>query len=180
MRLISDFLSSTHALNLQNWLEQAHEVSWMRESFVIYGRSVLAPRSLAWFGEPGLNYRYTQLDHIGAGWPAPIAKLRQQVESASGQRFNFVLINRYAHGQEHMGWHCDDEKGCCGDIASLSIGATRRFSIDIDEADAPRRESVDLNNGSLLIFDGRQRHCLRPTKKPVAQRINLTFRLIET
>jgi hypothetical protein len=35
-----------------------------------------------------------------------------------------------------------------------------------------------LGNGSLLVFDGRQRHCLRATKKPCGVRINLTFRLI--
>jgi alkylated DNA repair dioxygenase AlkB len=77
-----------------------------------------------------------------------------------------------------MGWHRDDEAGCLGDIASLSLGAVRRFAIDLsaDYAEQVLRESVDLANGSLLVFDGRQRHCLRATKRPVGMRINLTFR----
>ena len=47
-------------------------------------------------------------------------RLRKEVESATGQAFNFLLMNRYADGSEYMGWHRDDEKGCSSLIASLS------------------------------------------------------------
>ena len=65
-----------------------------------------------------------------------------------------------------MGWHRDDETGCQGDIASLSLGAERRFRIE--QGSAEERRHIDLEHGSLMIFDGRQRHCL--TKNKAASR----------
>ena len=76
-----------------------------------------------------------------------------------------------------MGWHRDDETGCQGDIASLSLGAERRFRIE--QGSAEERRHIDLEHGSLMIFNGRQRHCLAKTKRRVGERINLTFRLIQ-
>lgn len=178
MNLISNFIKEFEAQNLENWLLTSPQVAWQQEQFKIYGREVVAPREIAWFGDEGLNYRYTQLDHRTDGWPEPLAVLRDRIQSEVNQPFNFLLLNKYSDGSQYMGWHRDDEEGCTGQIASLSIGAVRRFAIDLDVASnaAVSRQSVDLTNGSLLFFDGRQRHCLRATKRPVGTRVNLTFR----
>ena len=138
---------------------------------------VEAPRSLAWFGDPGLNYRYRYRSHT-QGWPDALERLRKDVESATGQAFNFLLMNRYADGSEYMGWHRDDEKGCSSLIASLSLGAPRRFCVehavanegsDLGQDSAKtERTNLELGAGSLLLFDGRQRHCLRATRKIAA------------
>ncbi len=179
MRFIENFLSPTEASGWLTDLDDPNRVTWQRESFRIFGRSVQAPRQLAWFGDAGLNYRYTGIDHEAVGWPAELAALKRRIEDEAEQRFNFLLLNRYIDGADHMGWHRDDEQGCQGSIASLSIGATRRFSIDVtSDGHHEIRQTLELGSGSLLIFDGRQRHCLRATKKPCALRINLTFRLI--
>lgn len=179
MRFIEGFLSPGQARDLLAQLEDSDWIEWQRETFRIFGRQVDAPRTLSWFGDAGLNYRYTGIDHRAVGWPEPLQRLKTRVEQAAGQVFNFLLLNRYVDGSEYMGWHRDDEHGCRGDIASLSLGAPRRFSIDqsISQQQA-RRQTLALGNGSLLVFDGRQRHCLRATKKPCGVRINLTFRLI--
>ena len=179
MRFIEGFLSPGQAHDLLAQLEDSDWIEWQRETFRIFGRQVDAPRTLSWFGDAGLNYRYTGIDHRAVGWPEPLQRLKTRVEQAAGQVFNFLLLNRYVDGSEYMGWHRDDEHGCRGDIASLSLGAPRRFSIDqsISQQQA-RRQTLALGNGSLLVFDGRQRHCLRATKKPCGVRINLTFRLI--
>ncbi len=181
MRFIEGFLSPAEADRWLQRLYRADWIKWQRETFSIYGKEVQAPRSLAWFGDRGMNYRYTGLDHFTQGWPEELCRLKEQVEQAAGQRFNFLLLNRYENGGEHMGWHRDDEKGCSSNIASLSIGAPRRFAIDCDELPnigGKRQENYELGEGALLIFDGRQRHCLRPTKKSCGTRINLTFRQI--
>lgn len=84
-----------------------------------------------------------------------------------------------------MGWHSDNEPEL-GDqpvIASLSLGATRRF---LYRAKLKSRESssnkVDLHNGSLLVMTGDfqkvWQHRVSPTKRPVEGRINLTFRSV--
>jgi alkylated DNA repair dioxygenase AlkB len=93
-----------------------------------------------------------------------------------------------------MGWHSDDEPelGAQPVIASLSLGATRRFVL---KARAPRgagalaraaddgeRVALDLPHGSLLLMRGdtqrNYRHALPRTAKPVGERINLTFRRV--
>ena len=132
MRLLSvfyqrDFLPSKDADHWLNWLQQENNVAWARESFSIFGRRVTAPRRLAWFGDAGLNYRYTGTDHMAEGWPTALSALRDRVQAVAAQEFNFLLLNRYANGQQYMGWHRDDEAGCAGNIASLSLGAPRRF-----------------------------------------------------
>ena len=178
VNLISNFIEESEAQVLENWLLSSSQISWQQEQFKIYGREVLAPREIAWCGDAGLNYRYTQLDHRTQGWPEPLGALRDRLQNELDQPFNFLLMNKYVNGNQYMGWHRDDEVGCAGKIASLSIGAERRFAIDISSGarDEVSRESVDLGNGSLLLFDGRQRHCLRATKRSVGVRINLTFR----
>ena len=182
MRLLSvfyqrDFLPSKDADHWLNWLQQENNVAWAKESFSIFGRRVTAPRRLAWFGDAGLNYRYTGTDHLAEGWPTALSALRDRVQAVAAQEFNFLLLNRYANGQQYMGWHRDDEAGCAGNIASLSLGAPRRFRYE-SEING-KSEQIDLEHGSLLLFDGRRRHCLAKTVRPVEERINLTFRLLK-
>lgn len=172
-----EFLTPEEADQWLVWLQNSTEIHWQQESFAIFGRRVTAPRQLAWIGDEGLNYRYTGLDHKSSGWPPALINLKSRIEAKAAQRFNFLLLNRYRSGDDYMGWHRDDEAGCQGDIASLSLGAQRRFRIEQD-SDRTRRH-IDLEHGSLMIFDGRQRHCLTKTKRPVDERINLTFRLIQ-
>ena len=91
MRFIEDFLSPTQANKWLRNFERADWFCWQRETFQIYGRQVEAPRSIAWFGDADLNYRYTGIDHTTEGWPEPLQDLRRDVESAVGQPFNFLL-----------------------------------------------------------------------------------------
>ena len=177
VRYQQHFLTPQEADHWFIWLQNTTEVHWQQETFSIFGRRVLAPRQLAWIGDAGLNYRYTGLDHKGSGWPESLESLRARIERTAGQKFNFLLLNRYKNGQDYMGWHRDDEAGCQGDIASLSLGAERRFRIE--RGSAEERRHIDLEHGSLMIFNGRQRHCLTKTKRRVGERINLTFRLIQ-
>lgn len=122
-----------------------------------------------------MNYRYTGLDHEGVGWPARLEELRDMVSNRAGIDFNFVILNRYQDGQDYMGWHSDAERGAHPQIASLSLGATRDFRIG--QAAGPAR-SYALNDGSLLLFNGFERHVLPKRKHVQNERINLTFRLI--
>ena len=172
-----DFLTHKEADYWLSWLQNSSEISWEQEFFNIFGRSVAVPRQLAWFGDSGLNYRYTGLDHEATGWPKALIDLKARVEALASQDFNFLLLNRYRNGRDHMGWHRDDEAGCNGKIASLSLGAVRRFRIEREPS--CQRQHIDLEHGSLTIFDGQQRHCLTKTSRAVSERINLTFRLIQ-
>ena len=83
-----------------------------------------------------------------------------------------------------MGWHCDNEKEIVANssIASLSIGATRKFSFK--HKVTKESISIQLENGSLLEMKGAIQqhwwHALPKSKKITESRINLTFRQMHT
>jgi alkylated DNA repair dioxygenase AlkB len=82
-----------------------------------------------------------------------------------------------------MGWHSDDERelGPRPVIASLSLGATRRFALK-HRRRAELKGALELGHGSLLVMSGPTqanfRHALPRTVRAVGERINLTFRVI--
>ena len=82
-----------------------------------------------------------------------------------------------------MGWHSDNESelGPQPVIASLSLGATRRFVLK-HRREASRKLELPLAHGSLLVMRGdtqaNYKHSLPRTARPVGERINLTFRRI--
>ena len=88
--------------------ELLETVCWREEWLHLYGRRVRVPRLIAWYGDPGLNYRYAGRDHHTTGWPARLAEVRDRLTAVLGPTFNFVLVNRYRDGDDHMGWHTDD------------------------------------------------------------------------
>jgi alkylated DNA repair dioxygenase AlkB len=170
-----DFLTPTDAGDLLGWL--LHDVAWQTETISLFGQHRVVPRLVAWFGEKGLNYRYSGRCHSGAGWPEKLGDLRKRVAAELKETPNFLLLNRYRDGSDSMGWHRDDEAGIGACIASVSLGASRTFLLR--EEDAERSCSMMLEHGSLLVFDGRIRHALPKTKRRVGERINLTFRVIQ-
>jgi alkylated DNA repair dioxygenase AlkB len=101
-----------------------------------------------------------------------------------GLTFDSVLANRYRDGRDSMGWHSDDEKELGPDpvIASVSLGAGRRFRLR--HRSRPDLATLDLvlEHGSLLVMQGATqhhwKHCLPRTARPVGERINLTFRRV--
>ncbi|NKB97948.1 MAG: alpha-ketoglutarate-dependent dioxygenase AlkB [Pseudomonadales bacterium] len=172
------FLSARDADDLYEWLSCDSNVIWQRETFQIFGRNQVVPRLTAWFGDEGIGYRYTGLDHEGKGWPDSLSVIRDRVCTRLNHAFNFAILNRYRSGSDHMGWHRDAEKGTNPQIASLSLGAVRTFRIKSEHGSDP--ESLDLAHGSLLAFDGFRRHQLPKRKTQTSERINITFRYIGT
>ena len=48
------------------------------------------------FGDDGLTYKYSNNVVPARAWTPLLKKIKDAVEAASGQSFNFVLVNRYA------------------------------------------------------------------------------------
>jgi alkylated DNA repair dioxygenase AlkB len=153
-------------------------VCWQREQLRLYGRHIEVPRLLTWCGDPGLNYRYSGTDHVCHGWLDVLQPLKDQLARHHGLVANLVLVNRYRHGGDYMGWHKDDERGHGRWVASVSLGARRRFLLRPPGTD--RSVRLDLEPGSLLLMDSTWRHALPKTRRPVNERINLSFRRVET
>jgi alkylated DNA repair dioxygenase AlkB len=160
---------------------------WEQREIVLFGRRLLQPRLIAWYGDTGAEYRYSGQTLHPRPWPPALAELRRRIERRTACSFNAVLANGYRDGADSMGWHSDDEPelGLQPCIASLSLGAERVFLLRPQKADASGRRTSNrllLAHGSLLLMrresQARYQHCLPKTRRPVGPRINLTFRRI--
>lgn len=160
---------------------------WTRHRLRIFGTEVQAPRLSCWIGDPDAAYRYSGVRFQPEPWPDVLLPLRRSVSETAGVAFNSVLANLYRDGDDAMGWHSDNERelGPSPVIASLSLGATRRFVLKAKHPNADgltQRHAFDLAHGTLLLMRGdtqsRYRHALPRTARLVGPRINLTFRRI--
>jgi alkylated DNA repair dioxygenase AlkB len=157
------------------------EAAWEDPLLRIAGRAIPMPRRVAFYGPRA--YAYSGLVHAARPLPGWLDELRLAVEDAARCRFNTVLLNLYRSGADSVSWHSDDDypNGGHPEVASLSLGATRRFRI-AHRRRKDERYAVDLTAGGLLIMAGRSqeeyRHALPRTRAPVGPRINLTFRFM--
>ncbi|KAM9194284.1 DNA oxidative demethylase ALKBH2 isoform 2-T2 [Dugong dugon] len=123
-------------------------------------------------------------------WIPVLERIRDRVSWVTGKTFNFVLVNRYKDGCDHIGEHRDDERELDpgSPIASVSFGACRDFFFrhkdSRGKSPAQRVEAVRLQlaHGSLLLMNPPTNthwyHSLPVRKKILAPRVNLTFRNI--
>ena len=154
------------------------DLDWEEQRFTIYGRTTPMPRLIAMYGPVG--YRYSGVVHPPRPLPPDVDAIRRRVEDVVARTFNSVLANLYRDGRDSVGWHRDSDYAHGGqpDIASVSLGATRRF--ELRDRAARARVAVDLEAGSLLVITGdavaRWWHRVPKTSRAVGPRVNLTFR----
>ena len=156
----------------------AKTMPWRIETARLFGRDMPVPRMTAWFGDA--DYTYSGICHRAAPFPAVVQRLREWAENISGASYNAVLLNLYRNGGDSVGWHSDNEAGL-GDrptIASLSLGATRRFQLR--HRRTKEMITLELREGHWLIMSGETQrfwlHQVPKTTATVGRRINLTFR----
>jgi alkylated DNA repair dioxygenase AlkB len=184
VRLDPKFIASDQAEALRAALQNA--LHWSQKPIRLFGREVMQPRLVTFYADSGVDYRYSGLTWHGEGWPDVLAEIKHQIEDHSGERFNSVLCNRYRDGADSMGWHADNEPelGRNPVIASLSLGGERRFMLKPRKPEHGAAVTYILTSGSLLIMAGDlQHHWLHQvpkTKRAVDERINLTFRWIQS
>ncbi len=159
-------------------------IPWEVHRIRLFGREHDSPRLSCWIGDPGASYRYSGTQFQPHPWPAMLLPVRERLARELGIDFNSVLANRYRDGRDAMGWHGDDERelGRQPVIASLSLGATRRFVLK-HRRDPGCKLALPLPPGSLLVMAGttqqHYRHALPRTARPVGERVNLTFRHVD-
>jgi alkylated DNA repair dioxygenase AlkB len=156
------------------------DAPWFRPTLRLYGEEHLAPRSTAWYGDPQAVYRYSGTVNTPAPWPAFLTPLRQRVEAEAGVALNSCLGNLYSNGHDHVSWHADDERELGPVIASLSLGAPRRFLLRRKDNHQTKVELV-LEPGTLVVMgEGVQKLWQHSVPKQVGAgpRINLTWRAV--
>ncbi|KAM0563932.1 hypothetical protein ACHAPJ_000140 [Fusarium lateritium] len=142
-------------------------------------------------GSRALDKRYAKYP------PRPIPKcldeLRRRTELATGNTYNFCLVNYYASGSDSISFHSDDEQFLGRDpaIASFSLGARRDFLMKhkpppphtANPPPAAKPLKLPLGRGDMILMRGRtQSNWLHSIPKRTGKnqedggRINITFR----
>ncbi|XP_070571927.1 DNA oxidative demethylase ALKBH2-like [Ptychodera flava] len=154
----------------------------------IFGKWHNIPRQQVAHGDEGLTYTFSNNCIPAKPWTPLLMEIRDKISHFTGHKFNFVLINRYKDGNDHMGEHQDDEKDLVptAPIASLSLGQPRDFVFRHAGSRGKKARqyvppvTVELQHGSLLMMNYPTNvhwyHSLPKRKKAHFPRINMTFR----
>ncbi|XP_045445699.1 DNA oxidative demethylase ALKBH2-like [Melitaea cinxia] len=155
----------------------------------VFGKVYPLPRQQVAFGDPGITYTYSGITVPALPWPPLVLSLRDFLYKLKGIKYDFVLVNKYKNGNDHMGEHRDNEPDLDPNfpIASVSLGAERPFVLKHRDARKPKpfrkaipKVTVILGHGSVLLMNPptneKWYHSLPTRKKILGARINLTFR----
>lgn len=159
-----------------------HTIEWKNDEAIMFGKRIITKRKVAWYGDIGFAYSYSNTTKYALPWTNELLVLKTLVETKTGEQYNSCLLNLYHNGNEGMAWHSDAEKDLKKDgaIASLSLGAERKFSFKHKQDQSTI--SIILEHGSLLLMKHTTQthwlHRLPPTKLTTKPRVNLTFRTI--
>jgi alkylated DNA repair dioxygenase AlkB len=159
-------------------------IPWRSESIVLWGKSYVQPRLIAWYGDEEASYTYSGLTLAPLPWTPTLMRIKQRVEDVSETLFNSVLLNYYRDGQDSMGFHSDDEPelGPAPIIASVSFGEERTFVLKHKRKKNLKPMRLPLASGSVLLMRGETqknwRHAVEKENCPCGPRINLTLRRI--
>ncbi len=175
------FLSPKEAKQL---LQCSLQLEWQQHQMKILGRVTNLPRLEMFVGDSqDFEYLYSgQVSLKAQPWPTWLKEIRDRIEMTTGYSYRVAVGNYYRDGQDSIGYHSDDEPhlGPEAAIASLSLGATRRFLIKPKTRSGVKAKSYDLTHGSLLLMGpGCQEkwvHAVPKTQRNVSVRINWTFR----
>jgi alkylated DNA repair dioxygenase AlkB len=177
---IEGFYSAAECENIFRHLQRDHD--WPDNCYHYGGRQFVLPRLQTWHADAGIRYSYSNNLLETRAWTPMLQTIRTRIAGYLATSFNAVLVNYYRDGDDHVGWHADDEPelGPQPLIASLSFGAVRRF--EFKHKQHAESGHLLLTNGSLLImqptFQHHWLHCVPKTEQCDTGRINLTFRQV--
>ena len=178
--LYEDFLDFEFASRAFNQIRD--ESDWEQPEITIFGNTVLEPRLSTWHNELGEGYKYSGVMRRAQPFSEMLSEIRNRCAEVTNTQFNSALVNFYRNGLDGVGWHSDNE-ACNGPeptIASVSLGATRRF--DLRHRKTGETIKIQLRSGSLLVMAGKSQQCwvhqVAKTKRIHEPRINLTFRRV--
>ena len=111
-----------------------------------------------------------------------LKQITTRVNEVLGTNFNTILLNKYKHGDDCIGFHKDRETGWAkgSGFATLAFGAARDFQIKCDESH--ETTTISHRPGYAIYLPHPMNHNYThsvPKRKRVTEcRISLTFREI--
>ncbi|CAB9504922.1 ketoglutarate-dependent dioxygenase alkB homolog 3 [Seminavis robusta] len=166
MTVIHNVLPLQVANSLLAQLEQESSC-WNRGNWIIHGKEHQIPRTTATYQLLQDNDDTLLMDeeYLDNNPQRPVSPELRQAATAIAQRVQeqhsqpkweptFCLANRYATGQDCVGWHADHitPLGPRPIIVGLSLGACRRFELRHASATSGRHVSVPLPHNSIAIM----------------------------
>lgn len=164
-----------------------NELPWQSDIVTLFGKTHITTRQIVWMGESNTTYHYSGQLRYATPWTDSVFHVKQYIEQQLSSigidtTFNSCLLNYYPSGTDGMGYHADDEKelGTQPVIASLSLGATRKFVLKHKKTQD--KVELHLESGQLVVMHGDTqkfwKHTITKTKTVATGRISLTFRQI--
>jgi len=164
-----------------------NDIPWRQSQKSMYGKIINIPRLQCWMADADINADLYQKEPA-IPWSPLVNVIRERIEKLLNCKFNYVLLNHYRNGQDSIAPHADNEaiypdKNV---IASLSIGATRNFTIKPKNARTKPlvtnpNMKIALTHGSLIVMQGDTQkgwvHAIPKEPTIMEPRINLTFRI---
>lgn len=163
------------------------ELPWQADIVTLFGKTHVTTRQIVWMGDSDVSYQYSGQSHQAIAWTDTVFHVKHHIEEQLSAlsidvNFNSCLLNYYPSGDNGMGYHADDEKelGVQPIIASLSLGATRKFVFKHKKTQD--KVELYLESGQLIVMHGDTqsfwKHSITKTKMVNTGRISLTFRQI--
>jgi len=177
-----DFIASEAASQYFRIFKET--ISWQQDDIKVFGKVYAQPRLTAFYGNSTRSYSYSNITMQPRPFTKELLEIKQENEAIDCVAFNSCLLNLYRNGKDSNGWHADDEKelGQNPIIASLSLGQERPFHLRY-KRNTKVKHKIVLGHGSLLLMKGNTQHHwqhqIPKTAKPITERINLTFRVLQ-
>ncbi|MGP5230558.1 alpha-ketoglutarate-dependent dioxygenase AlkB family protein [Psychrobacter celer] len=164
------------------------ELPWQPDIVTLFGKTHITTRQVVWMGDKALSYQYSGHTRHSLPWSDTVFHVKLYIEQQLSSigidaNFNSCLLNYYPTGHDGMGYHADDEKelGAQPVIASLSLGATRKFVFKHKKTQ--EKVALYLESGQLIVMHGETqrfwKHSITKTKTVADGRISLTFRHLQ-
>jgi len=156
---------------------------------VVYGKTYPSRRISCVFCDqdvkpqpPARLFTYGNIPSYDWNESSVIQQLRDAVETYTEIKYDYCLAHIYRDGTDKIDRHSDKE-GLHTIIASLSLGATRKFRFQRNGLSSGHEKEFDLAGGDLLLMkvgcQARYHHWVPQQKRVKTPRINLTFRKID-
>ncbi len=188
-----DFLDQHKADKYYTIFESKLEYNTKEDSKVkVFGKDYFIKRKQVAYGEDGTYYTFAGNTVYAKSWNNSddilcrvIKNIKFKVEKTTGKKFNFVLINRYADGDDYIGAHRDDEKELENEptIAGVSLGSVRDIAftpVGFIPEKMPKRLTLELEHGSIFVMyyptNTYWKHEIPKRSNVNKPRISLTFR----
>ena len=180
IQFIENFIKESKSKKIYDKLIET--TPWEQGVYKMFGRDVKTPRLLWAMRDDKFNIKDSYTVTESSIWNKDIKKLKTKVEKIINKKIKYAQINYYRDGNDYIGWHTDSEVMKGDMIASISIGATRKFQFRPINKNNDNKFEIELTNGSLIIFDENAakldwKHRIPKQPKIEEGRINITFRL---